>query len=525
MSKPVQPTPDALKRYERRRLQRVKREQQKRQGAQYPPTFTLPNRKSNLKTVEEEKASVQRITEEKWKVYGQLLPGLLKELSRVSDPRKPKKIKHQMSVMMLYGILMFVFQMSSRRETNQEMTTPQLLKNLQAIFPEVEDMPHQDTLHRLLKKIDVGQIETIYLSLLNHLIRKKKFQNLLHKGRYLVAVDGTQKYVINECWDERYPKRKVRGKEGEHKYYAYVLEAVLILSNGMVLPLMSVFLENSPELERIENDEEWKQDCELKAFYRLAKRLKQQFPKLPLTLLMDGLYAKGPVMEICFKNKWKFMIVLKDGSLPSVWLEAKGLMRLDTEGEYRHERTWQGRRQSFKWVNGIEYEYGLGKRKRKKVITIHFVMCEESLEEIDKDGVLVTKTGRHVWVSSDPINRNNVHERCNLAARKRWLHENNILKEKRQGYQYEHIFSHDWNAMRGYHYLMHIARMLNEMALHSVYLTERVKTVGIRRVIKKFYETMANRELDTKRLRLLMESPGQLRLVQEEYWKTSRPAA
>jgi hypothetical protein len=46
------------------------------------------------------------------------------------------------------------------------------------------------------------------------------------------------------------------------------------------------------------------------------KRLKQEFPKLPLTLLMDGLYANGPVMEVCRKNKWEFMIVLKDKSPP-----------------------------------------------------------------------------------------------------------------------------------------------------------------------------------------------------------------
>ncbi|MFO7952891.1 MAG: hypothetical protein R6U91_08855, partial [Bacillota bacterium] len=65
-----------------------------------------------------------------------------------------------------------------------------------------------------------------------------------------------------------------------------------ILSNGMVLPLLSEFLENSPELEAIENAEQWKQDCELKGFYRLAERLKKEFPKLNLTLLLDGLYAK-----------------------------------------------------------------------------------------------------------------------------------------------------------------------------------------------------------------------------------------
>ncbi|GGJ90959.1 hypothetical protein GCM10007063_12040 [Lentibacillus kapialis] len=96
---------------------------------------------------------------------------------------------------------------------------------------------------------------------------------------------------------------------------------------------------------------------------------------------------------------------------------------------------------------------------------MHVVICEESWEEVNKKGQFEVKTSRFAWISCAPINRKNVHERCNLYARNRWLHENNILKEKHQGYQYEHIFSYDWNAMKGYHYLMHIARMVNEMAL------------------------------------------------------------
>jgi hypothetical protein len=509
-----------LTRAERRRKQRELKKQQKKPGKQYPPTFTLPNRKSDLKTVNEEKAAIQAETEEKLKVYAQLLPGLLKKLDQIPEPRNPKKIKHQMTVMMFYGILMFMFQMKSRRETNQEMTTPQLLENLQAVFGELPDMPHQDTLCRLLEKIEVDRIETLYLDMLRKLIRRKKFRNLLHQKKYLVAVDGTQKHLMNEGWDERYLRRKIKGKAGEYQYYAYVLEAVLIFTNGMVLPLISVFLENNGELEGIENDEEWKQDCELKAFYRLAKRLKHEFQKLRLIILLDGLYAKGPVMEVCRKNKWEFMIVLKDKSLPSVWEEAEGLMRLDTKGEYRQERMWQGRQQTFRWVNGIEYEYG-----KRKILTIHFVMCEESWEESDKSGGVMRKTGRHAWISSEPINRKNIHERCNLAARKRWLQENNFLKEKHQGYHYEHIFSHNWNALRGYHYLMHIARMLNEMLLYSDSLIEHVKEVGFQSAIKKFRIAMTYRELDTERLRRLAASPGQLRLTYEENWKISRSIA
>jgi hypothetical protein len=130
MSKPVHPTQIRPTRQERRRKQRELREEQKRQGRQYPPTFTLPNRKSEYKTEDEEQEDIQQRTEKILDVYRQLLPGLLHKLARIPDPRSPRKVKHQMTIMMIYGILMFVFQMPSRRETNQEMTGPRLLKHL-----------------------------------------------------------------------------------------------------------------------------------------------------------------------------------------------------------------------------------------------------------------------------------------------------------------------------------------------------------------------------------------------------------
>jgi hypothetical protein len=143
--------PETLKRPERRRKQRELKEQQKRQGKQYPPISTLPNRKSEFKTVEEEKEAIQQTIETTLNVYRQLLPGLLRKLSQIPDPRHTGKIKYQMIVLMLYGILIFVFQMPSRRKANQEITAPQLLENLKAVFPELTEMPHQNTLYRLLK--------------------------------------------------------------------------------------------------------------------------------------------------------------------------------------------------------------------------------------------------------------------------------------------------------------------------------------------------------------------------------------
>ena len=99
-----------------------------------------------------------------------------------------------------------------------------------------------------------------------------------------------------------------------------------------------------------------KQDCEQRAFKRLAERLKTYFPRLPILLLLDGLYANGPIMAQCLQHHWQFMIVLKDESLSTVWEEFHSLLEYLPQNNY--SRTWGTRRQQFQWVNQIEYGYG-----------------------------------------------------------------------------------------------------------------------------------------------------------------------
>lgn len=64
--------------------------------------------------------------------------------------------------------------------------------------------------------------------------------------------------------------------------------------------------------------EEIKQDCETKAFFRLAERIKKRFRHLPILLLADSLYESNPVMELCREYKWEFLIRYKKGSVPSM---------------------------------------------------------------------------------------------------------------------------------------------------------------------------------------------------------------
>ena len=70
-----------------------------------------------------------------------------------------------------------------------------MFENLQRIFPELESIPHADTLARVLEKINVNEIESAHVLLINKLIRNKKFRKLLISGCLPIAIDDTQKKI------------------------------------------------------------------------------------------------------------------------------------------------------------------------------------------------------------------------------------------------------------------------------------------------------------------------------------------
>jgi hypothetical protein len=462
---------------------------------------TLPNRKSGYETVEAEiEGRLDAVTGHAG-YFRAKLPVLLKRLSRIEDPRNPKKIKYKLTVVMIYGILMFVYQTSSRREANREMTNPIFIENLKLIFPDLAQLPHQDTLMRLLSRIDVNEIERIHLEMVRELIRKKKFNRWLINGQYPVAIDGTQKFKRDWLFNEECLDREFKNGQGSgRQYYVYVLEAALSFQNGMTIPLMSEFLEFSAgDFDRD------KQDCELRAFKRLAERLKDAFPRLSIMVLLDGLYPNGPLFELCRKNTWGFMIILPDKCLPGVWNEYEGLKGMEEKDEYRQK--WGNRRQYFQWVNNIQHHYANGRMQ-----VVHMVICNEEWEQVEETGEAVDRRNRWVWLSSGPLTRRNVHERCNLAGRRRWNIEEGILTEKRHGYHYEHCFSYDWKAMKGYHYLMRLAHMFNVLAQYSSQLVKMVRTIGTRGLLRFVYQTMCGTCLDAGKVAARLSSPYQLRL-------------
>ncbi len=156
-----------------------------------------------------------------------------------------------------------------------------------------------------------------------------------------------------------------------------MLQASIVTPVGLVFPLMCEPIVNADACEE-DSAQKKKQDCETKAFYRLAPRLAKRFPRLPLALLMDGLYPTGPVFALCNKHGWKFIIGLSDDQLVSVNEEFHALVKMCPQNACSRDTGKNGAiHQDLVWANDIGYQ-----DTKKHSHTLDVLQCREAVREL-----------------------------------------------------------------------------------------------------------------------------------------------
>jgi hypothetical protein len=464
------------------------------------------NAKRPYQTFDDEKAIRQEILSEQIKMWRRTLPGLINKFSRMPDPRRPKSIKHKMIVLMIFGLLAFVFRLSSRREINRELTGAVINHHLKKIFPEIDSIPHADTLARLLERMNVNEIERTHIAMIKQLINGKKFKKLLINKCLPITIDGCQKLFRNGLLhDSHWLQRTVGSYDNKtDQQYVYALEANITLKNGLTIPLLTEYLsmQNNQLLTH-----ESKQDCELAAFERLAEKLKKHFPRLKIIIFLDALYATQDVMGILHQNKWEFIIQFSKKKLKNF---AKILNKRRKEKVIIPDQPYyRERRQEFYWRNHLPYGYDWK-------LDINLVACLERYEEVNKKtGNIEVKYSEQCWVSSVPLAIDNVYELLNLGVRKKEAIEDSINTEKNRGYHYKHLFSHNWNAMKGFHLLMRLGHALNALSQFTKKLKKFVKENGVNATLTFIKETLFSPWLTDAWFDQLHKQTPQLRFLME----------
>ncbi len=375
--------------------------------------------------------------------------------SHVTEPRNSLKIFYPLASLAFAGVILFLFQLKARRQIGLLLRNGPSVYKFQALFG-VERFPHGDTLEATFSNLKAEQIQMVVSGMTETLIRKKVLYSYRLFGIYfIVAIDGTGTISFSR---RHCPHCLTRTRNGKTLYYHPVLEAKLITSNGFAFSLMTEFIENP-------GDKATKQDCELKAFYRLAERLKTRFPRLPILLSMDGLFAGGPTFDLCRSYGWKFMIVLKDDDLPSVNEEFDALSNLQPENRlvWRTGKKAQIK-QAFRWADDIAY---VDSDKKEHILSV--LQCLET--KPDQEGQ--KKTTRFKWVTNCKISSQNVTTLSNDGGRIRWKIENEGFNvQKKGGYELEHAYTNHPNSAKIFYFLLQIAHLLAQL-LYKANLLKR----------------------------------------------------
>ena len=375
-------------------------------------------------------------------------------LDALRDPRDPNRIVYPARCLVWTGLLVFLLKLGSRRQIRFELDSPLALENLNGLAAcRQKRVPHGDTLNYLLGRLPPRELEGLRLDMVRRLIRMKVLEDARLFGHFPVVVDGTGQLRFNERHCAHCLERTVGGKT---QYYHHVLEAKLVTPDGLVVSIGTEFIENA-------DPKATKQDCELKAFARLAEQLHRDFPQLCLCLLLDSLYANGPVFDLCARRRWKFIITFKEGSLPALWTEYEALRDQLPENR-RIETPAEGVRQTFAWVPDLPYTDTEGRSFRLGALE-----CREEARG---------ESTRFAWLTNFPVEADTVAALGNRGGRLRWTIENEGFNiQKNGGFALEHAYGTSPWAIKNFYLLMQLAHLILQLVERGNLLVGRCQTL------------------------------------------------
>lgn len=362
-------------------------------------------------------------------------------MDEIHDPRKQEQCTYGARHLLWLGIMMFVLRLGSRRQMLAERETAAFHSNLLDLAGTDEDaVAHTDTLNNFMEMIDPYEMEGVKVKMVKRLIAEKRLDPFRLSGEFLVAVDGTGIFSSGRQHCEHC--LKTEHQPGFFTWSHKMLEAKLVAENGFALSVCSEPIEN-------ENGIYEKQDCELNAFYRMEKRLKKFFPRTPICLLLDGLYACKEVFSICGRNNWSFIVVFKEGSIPNLYAEAVAV-RDSHPANSLAVCLDGGIRQEMSWAHSLLHEGHL----------VHAVFCSET----DGKG----GTTNWSWVTDIRPGSDNVEDLANKGGRQRWKIENQGFNEqKRHDFELEHLYGEDPNAWKNYYQLLQVAHIIIQLVIYG----------------------------------------------------------
>jgi hypothetical protein len=437
-----------------------------------------------------------------YRTIGSYFPELFDWMGELEDCRK-KASHYELAAHLTACLAMFLFKSGSRNQYNQYREDEDFRKNYKRLFGFA--MPHGDSVQNVIALLESTQIERLKQKMVQILIQRKTFHSGRFRGRwYRVAVDASGVGSYDHPRDEQCLTRT--SKTGKITYFHAVLEARLITQNGFSISIATEWLENP------EGGEYEKQDCERKGFIRLAAKLKEYYPRLPMLILADGLYPYEGFMDICRANQWAYCVTFKDGNLPTVWEEVRELKLLqsqNTRQEVRYQPDGKTVTQVLHWVTEVDY----------KGHKLNWLSCEETITPTKKGAAEEQpETTNFVHITDLSIDIHTVAD-TSTTGRLRWKIENegfNTLKNG--GYGMEHQYARkSYQALKNYFQFMQMAHLINQLMTLNTRFQENFMTGKNHPTLKNLWRSLVAAmewaELDECELKRIDETRWQFRFA------------
>jgi len=388
-------------------------------------------------------------------------PEFNSELSSLPDTRYAPFVEYDQKFLAWWGLLLFCFKLGSRRQLDFDLRDLEMhvLDNANRLAnTNQQTLPVHKTLDHYLGHVGSEAFAELRTECVRRLIRMKALDACRLLGHFVIAIDGSGYLVFNN----QHCPNCIRHNYGSTTLYLHpILEAKIVAPEGLALSVGTEFIENpiapvcstepssQPDIQ-LTDYEKHKQDCELKAFARLAPALKKDFPQTRFCIGGDSLLACGFVFQTCKDSGWAFVLTFKPGRMPSVWEDFQGLLKLCPENSLRVNLP-NGIAQHFRWVNDISYVDSEGRHH-----TFDAIICLET-----QPG---KETQTFAWVTSFHVTTDNVLAIAEKGGRVRWKIENQGFNiQKNSGLNLEHAYSFDKDNLKSYYYLLQIAHIFLQM--------------------------------------------------------------
>jgi len=395
-------------------------------------------------------------------VINSYFPNLISSLRDAYDGRLKGITTYRIDVVLVTRILSAILSFDSQDAMTNGLNNDNAIKNIADFLgkKDLSELPHGDTINDCFEKMKPEELEKFIHDMIFQLIRRNTFKDSrVGANEWQILVDATQFFHSSKRHCDHCLFSRHKNKQGEVtsiEYYHNVLEAKLVLNGVMVFSIQSEFIQNEkpiPEEEELwsreysdPSKEKVKQDCETKAFYRLAQKLKKAFPNLPICITTDALYPCKEMFAACKNLGWHYIMRFKDGVIPSLAKQ----FRAQTKGhpeQSAYEFDDKHNRLDYTFASGLTYEG----------FTVNAVQLNDSSVKYP------------FWFITDyPITKDNC-KGIAKAGRRRWSIENQGFKrQKRHGYYLTHMFSRNYTAMKVHYFLIQIAHGISQLWEHSI---------------------------------------------------------